>query len=162
MASRRDKGRDNDAFDLAGALAGIRPPPDEPIEAGFFHRTLARWLGLPEGRSPVSLARGARGKDAPVLWSYGFWKAELHPAETQVAADGRRREVWQAHVYRTSTAGESAADVFSYWLELDDKRRIRRSGWLSTPPDLLADASAPSTPTARLTDAQQAALFADD
>src|SRR5688572_11644567 len=41
-------------LDLAAALAGIAPPrDDDAVDAGFFHRTLARWLGLPEGSPPT-------------------------------------------------------------------------------------------------------------
>ncbi|MCC7111786.1 MAG: hypothetical protein IT382_21000 [Deltaproteobacteria bacterium] len=130
------------ALVLDEALAGIAPPEDE-LEAGFFHRTLARWLGLPEGRG---------GAEAPVLWSYDFWKAEIVELG---AAQGRVR--YAAHVYRGASA---RAERYEYWLELDGTRRIRRSGWLSQAPDLMREGDAflpPPPPDA----AELAALFHD-
>lgn len=127
---------------LDEALAGIAPPRDE-LEAGFFHRTLARWLGLPEGRGQA---------EAPVLWSYDFWKAEIVELG---AAQGRVR--YAAHVYRGASA---RAERYEYWLELDGARRIRRSGWLSQAPDLMreVDAFLPPPPPGA---GELAALFAD-
>lgn len=134
--------RDPSGLALDDALAGIAPPVDE-VEAGFFHRTLARWLGLPEGQGEAP---------GPVLWSYDFWKAEIVPLG---AAHGRHR--FAAQVYR---GAELRPERYEYWLELDAKRRIRRSGWESQAPDLTADADtfAPPPPPAG---ADLASLFHD-
>ncbi len=106
---------------LDAALAGIAPPDDE-LDAGFFHRTLARWLGLPEGRGEAPL---------PVLWSYDFWKAEI------VALGSERGRVrFAAAVFRGSA---ERAERYEYWLELDEAQRIRRSGWATRAPDLTRD-----------------------
>ena len=127
---------------LEDALVGIAPPADE-IDAGFFHRTLARWLGLPEGRDAGT---------TPVLWSYDFWKAEIVPLES---AGARRR--YAAQVYRGLDAH---MERYEYWLELDDQRRIRRSGWASGAPDLTSDLGAPAM-TAAPSAATLEALFLD-
>lgn len=127
---------------LDDALAGIAPPEDE-IDAGFFHRTLARWLGLPEGKGQPA---------TPVLWSYDFWKAEIVPLGTL-----RGRARFAAQVYR---GGSVAVERYQYWLELDDAHRITRSGWETRAPDLTREASAippPPTPTPATLDA----LFRD-
>lgn len=126
---------------LEDALAGITPPNDE-IDAGFFHRTLARWLGLPEGKD---------GGATPVTWSYDFWKAEI------VALGGARgRQRFAAQVYR---GRDARMERYEYWLELDEHRRIRASGWATRAPDLTNDVpvAAPPAPSA----ATLAALFAD-
>jgi hypothetical protein len=115
------------SFDLEGALATVPVPSSvEPVAAGFFHRTLARWLGLPEGRMP--------SKAPDVTWSYSFWKAEL----AQVEADGAR-QTWEARVFQTASERDEDAATFRYWIELDKQARIKRSGWLSAPPDLLSE-----------------------
>lgn len=120
--------QDADTFDLQRALIGLAAPPAEVVEAGFFHRTLARWLGLPEGRVP--------GRAAPdVSWSYSFWKAEL----TQTSAEEAGKQRWEAHVFRGPT---STAERYAYWIELDERARIRRSGWLTAAPDLLREDTA--------------------
>ncbi len=118
---RDDERRAGAAGGLEGALVGIAPPDDE-LDAGFFHRTLARWLGLPEGKD---------GAATPVLWSYDFWKAEIVPLGT---GGGRRR--FAAQVYR---GHDARMERYEYWLELDDERRIRRSGWAGQAPDLTSD-----------------------
>jgi hypothetical protein len=114
---------------LEGMLAGIVPPPPTDVgaevSAGFFHRTLARWLGLPEGRSP------GRRAEAP-LWDYDFWKAEL----VDETADARApRRTYTARVYRTA---DEEPESYRYWVKLDARGRIKGSGWLTAAPDLLA------------------------
>ena len=117
--------RDLDPFDITKALIGVGAPHADVVEAGFFHRTLARWLGLPEGRMP-----GSRG--APdVSWSYSFWKAEL----VRTWANGGR-QLWEAQVFRGPAA---PAERYEYWIDLDERARIRRSGWLTSAPDLLRE-----------------------
>jgi hypothetical protein len=136
-------------FDVAGLLAGIEPPrPAVDVTAGFFHRTLARWLGLPEGKSPGK-------KHQPPLWDYDFWKAEL---VEEGAGDAKR--TYTARVFRTAAG---APESYRYWVKLDDAGRIKSSGWLSDPPDLLGDDekkhfAAPPP----LDDKQLAGLFVDD
>lgn len=118
--------KDLSELDVAAALTGIVPPkPAVELTAAFFHRTLARWLGLPEGRTP------GRKMEAP-LWDYDFWKAEI---VDEGAADGRR--AFTARVYRKA---DGAPESHRYWLKVDDKGRIRSSGWLGEPPDLLGEA----------------------
>ncbi len=120
---------------LAG-LSTLSVPVDVPsVDAGFFHRTLARWLDLPEGRAP-----GSRASTAP-LWSYAFWKAELRQHEP---ATPSARAVWRATVY---TSAHAAPHEYAYWVELDARKRIRRCGWLSDAPNLLAEFDAFPTPT---------------
>jgi hypothetical protein len=116
--------RDVDGFDVEAALIGLGAPVSEPVEAGFFHRTLARWLGLPEGRPP-----GSRSVD--VSWSYAFWKAEL----VRLWGNGGR-QIWTAQVFR---GPQGPAEIYEYWIDLDERARIKRSGWLTSAPDLLAE-----------------------
>lgn len=115
---------------LGAALAGIEPPNAAGVEitAGFFHRTLARWLGLPEGRQP------SRKKDAAPLWDYDFWKAEL-------VDDGfvNERHVYTAKVYRADST--QTPEVYRYWVRVDSAGRIRASGWLTDAPDLVSSGS---------------------
>jgi hypothetical protein len=119
--------RDHHSLDLGRALVGITPPVERvEIVAGFFHRTLAHWLGLPEGKQP-----GRKKTDAP-LWDYDFWKAEL---VDDGEADGRRFFV--AKVFRL--AGD--VELYRYWVKLDAARRIKSSGWITRAPNLLATAS---------------------
>ena len=124
------------AADLAGALVGLgaeRPAPD--IDAGFFHRTLARWLGLPEGRAPMS--------DVPLVeWDYGFWKAELERDEDDAAgSDGElapgavRRERWSAMLFRVA---DEAPERVAWWVDKDERGAIVGSAWRTAAPSLLA------------------------
>ncbi|MBI1947370.1 MAG: hypothetical protein HYS27_16875 [Deltaproteobacteria bacterium] len=137
---------------LDDALAGIAPPEDE-LDAGFFHRTLARWLGLPEGKGAPA---------TPVLWSYDFWKAEIVPLGTvsprgAPVGSGRGRARFAAQVYR---GADATVERYEYWLELDDARRITRSGWETRAPDLASESGAFTPPTAPGA-AALAALFRD-
>ena len=61
-----------DSLDLAATLRAVGAEEERAadVDAGFFHRTLARWLGLPEGETQVK---------NPVRWDYGFWKATFEP-----------------------------------------------------------------------------------
>ncbi len=134
-------------LDLASALraVGAVDEPDVVVDAGFFHRTLARWLGLPEGLGP----RGADG----VRWEYGFWKATFEP----LAADGDTA-TYAADLFRTR---EGPFERVSWFVKKDARGRIVEAGWLSAPPAIVADdidaAAAPALPldaalVARLTD----------
>ncbi len=139
---------------LGEALAGIEAPAtgDVDIDAGFFHRTLARWLGLPEGKQP------ARKKDAAPLWDYDFWKAEL-------VDDGyvNDRHCYSARVFR---AAAGAPELYRYWVKIDGAGRIRASGWLTAAPDLVTSASSFNAPASLgavvLNERDAGRLFADE
>lgn len=101
------------------------------VDAGFFHRTLVRWMGLaPDDDTPAGRAP---------LWDYGFWKAEIHeegPFEPDAAPASARVSSWSAVVWR----GEGAPpERFRYWVAFDEHGRIAASRWLTAPPDLLGD-----------------------
>jgi hypothetical protein len=115
--------RPDDELDVRAALAGLAPPVDDDVSAGFFHRTLARWLGLPEGKQP------GRKRAAPPLWDYDFWKAEL---VRDADLDDKRH--YTAHLFRTA---DGEPEVVRYWVKLDAAGRIKQSGWLSAAPVLL-------------------------
>jgi hypothetical protein len=139
------------ALDVERALIGVTTPMGETINAGFFHRTLARWLGLPDGRSPSSQA-------VSVEWSYAFWKADLVRTWASSGSGTARRQIWAATVY-LDESGEGV--TYEYWLEFDQLAQIRKSGWISAAPDLLIDA--PALPSIRTLDEPAlASLFADD
>ena len=142
MATRSGSG---EGLDVKDVLAGLAPPrADDEVSAGFFHRTLARWLGLPEGRQP------GRKKTAPVLWDYDFWKAELH-------ADGDG--AYTAKLYRKP---EGDPEVVRYWIKLDAGGRIRQSGWLTTAPVLVDEGPRNFGPARTVDDTQMAALYSTD
>lgn len=148
--------KDVSGLDVEAALAGLVPPrPSVDVTAAFFHRTLARWLGLPEGKPP------GKKTEAP-LWDYAFWKAEIVEEDGDVRAS---RRTFTARLYRRA---DGPAESHRYWLKIDDKGRIRGSGWLSEPPDLLSEDGDVGegeprlvTPAAELDAAALAALFAD-
>src|SRR5439155_7598992 len=103
VAARSDS--KSDELDVKAALAGLVPPVDDAvISAGFFHRTFARWLGLPAGKQP------ARKKTAPPLWDYDFWKAELVDDGT----DAVDRRVFTARIFRRP---EGDPEVVRYWVK---------------------------------------------
>lgn len=144
------------SLDLGNALAGIEAPATEgeteavEISAGFFHRTLARWLGLPEGKQP------ARKKDAAPLWDYDFWKAEL--VDDGFGDDDKHR--YSARIYRAATR---PPELYRYWVRIDGSGRIRASGWMTSPPNLMHSASAFMSAEAISIDERDARrLFADE
>ena len=144
MATVRDQ-----SLDLGRALAGIEPPAERlEVSAGFFHRTLARWLGLPEGKQP-----GRKKAEAP-LWTYDFWKAEL--VDEGDGSEGGRRN-YTAKIFRV--AGEP--ELHRYWVKLDAGGRIKSSGWLTAAPDLF-DAPRAPPPSPVLADRDLARVFEDD
>jgi hypothetical protein len=129
--------------DVSSMLIAIgdahRPaPPVETVDAGFFHRTLVRWMGEDDGDDSPSLAP---------RWDYDFWKAELHlEGKLDRAMHARARGVepggpgvvksWTAEVWR----GESTPPRrYRYWVAFDDGGRVAESGWLSDAPDLLGE-----------------------
>jgi hypothetical protein len=120
--------------DMASLLADFAPPvPEADVDAGFFHRTLGRWLGLPLAAHNDSMGPTA----PPITWDYDFWKAELVPEHVDGA-----RHTYRALVHRTA---DRAPMAHRYWVDLDDCGRIRASGWLTRAPELLGrDLPAPS------------------
>lgn len=144
MATVRDQ-----SLDLGRALAGIEPPQERvEVSAGFFHRTLARWLGLPEGRQP-----GRKEAQAP-LWDYDFWKAEL----VEEGTDERGRRSYAARIFRVVTGGP---ELYRYWVKLDASGRIRSSGWMTDAPALV-DAPRAPVAAATLSDRDLARVFDED
>lgn len=129
--------------DVAALLRVIaEAPPTTPeateIDAGFFHRTLMRWMGLaPKDDSPAGRAP---------LWDYRLWKAELlaegseegHAAILSADAQPLQVRTWSAIVYRGASR---AAERYRYWVAFDALGRVGGSGWLSPPPDLLVEAA---------------------
>jgi hypothetical protein len=107
---------------------GAAPATPDALQAGFFHRTLARWLGLPEGRAPG-------GPQAEFPWHYRFWKAEL----SLVGQAGPRQE-WAAALHMEQ---DGPAATVRWYVEKDGRGAITGSGWLTTPPPLLLDDGAP-------------------
>ncbi len=120
---------EQDPLDLAAALRAIGAEPvADDVDAGFFHRTLARWLGLPEGK--------AVGVSDPVRWDYScFWKATLEP----LAKDGDQ-ETWAADLHRDR---EGPVERVSWSVVKDTRGRILRASWLTAAPRLV-DAAAPA------------------
>ncbi len=151
---RGGKGRDDetDSLDVRAALASLEPPAEDvEVSAGFFHRTLARWLGLPAGKQP------ARKTAAPPLWDYDFWKAELNEDAVDVEPGPGRRE-FTARIFR---APEGAPEVVRYWVRLDAAGRIRASGWLTAAPVLVDDGPKAFAPAPALEAGALEALYRD-
>ncbi|HEY1099720.1 MAG TPA: hypothetical protein VGF99_12375 [Myxococcota bacterium] len=146
---------DKDTLDLAATLRaiGVATEPEPALDAVFFHRTLARWLGLPEGR--------VVGVSAPVQWDYRYWKAELRREPERDASVGVVDAVaWCALL---SSTADGPVEVVRWWVKKDAAGRIADAGWSSAPPRLL-DRSVPSSPPVpALPDpATLARLFHDD
>lgn len=148
---------------LVGALAAVGAAAvDVDVDAGFFHRTLARWLGLPEGRIPG-------GGDVLVEWDYRFWKAELSADgldEAAVLAGGAvRRERWSAVLYRLV---DDVPLRVAWTVDKNARGGIVGSAWLTAPPRLVADRAARADraddrpPTDSLDDATVARLVDAD
>lgn len=150
------------ALDVTSLLLTIadahRPAdPAADVDAGFFHRTLRRWMGL----SPDDEPAAARTPE----WDYGFWKAELHEegelqhhaAALAGGATPTRVSTWCAVVWR----GEAAEpERYRYWVATDTQGFIQGSGWLTSAPDLLGDSSSEAF-RASTVDEVVAALLAD-
>lgn len=128
----------NDVSAMLVAVASAHDPGDPIglVDAGFFHRTLVRWMGLDDDDAPSVAPR----------WDYRFWKAQLHlegklDRATHALARGVEAggtgevRAWTAEVWR----GENAApERYRYWVAFDDDGRVAESAWLSEAPDLLA------------------------
>lgn len=155
----------SDPLDLANALraVGQSVAPAPSIDAAFFHRTLARWLGLPEGK--------VDGVLSPVQWDYRYWRAEL---SREPARDVHGRQAFAAAL---SAQEDAPAEQVRWWVLKDARGRIVDAGWDSTPPrlvdntDLGAPGCGPVTDQARLSSADGpelldhatlARLFGDD
>ena len=139
------------ASGLLGALrdVGSEPADDAVVDALFFHRTLARWLGLPEGR--------VDGVTAPVSWEYRFWKADL----ILERRDDNGREHWAAEL---AVAIDGPVERVSWWIIKDRRGRIQEATWSSAPPKVedLIPPSAPLADDVEIPDATIAQLFDRD
>jgi hypothetical protein len=107
---------------LAAVGAEARAPAT--LDPAFFHRTLARWLGLPEGRSRVA---------DPVSWSYRYWRAELRRDDAH--DDGERR----AYAASLSLTHHDQPEEVSWWIHTNADGAIVDAGWRSAPPQLDVD-----------------------
>lgn len=134
-------------LDLATTLraVGAEPVARPPLEALFFHRTLARWLGLAEGVID--------GVSDPVQWDYGWWRADL-VREADRDVDGRL--VFCAWL---TPASDAPVETVRWWVKKDDRGRIVDANWLTDPPRLLDD-EPPAFRDLDASDLQR--LFADD
>lgn len=140
----------HDPLDLAAALraVGAVGVPVDVVDAGFFHRTLARWLGLPEGKTV--------GVKDPVCWDYScFWKATFEPL-----AQDDEKETWGAELHRDR---DGPVERVSWFVVKDTRGRIVRAGWLTGAPRLVdqpvVDVAAPvldAATVARLMDDTEA------
>ncbi len=129
---------DVDVTSLLLTIAEAHRPegPAADVDAGFFHRTLSRWMGIAPEDDPT-VAR------APV-WDYGFWKAELkcegelaaHAAALVGGDSPARVTTWCAVVWHGERA---AAESYRYWVACDELGFVKGSGWLTKPPRLLDD-----------------------
>jgi hypothetical protein len=116
-----------DRFDLATTLraVGTEVVAAPELEASFFHRTLARWLGRPEGV--------VDGVKDPVTWDYPWWRADLVREDGDVV-DGR--VVYRAHL----ASGEGdVVETVRWWIQTDARGRIVEAAWLTPPPRLTDD-----------------------
>ncbi|MCP4501869.1 MAG: hypothetical protein GY822_18070 [Deltaproteobacteria bacterium] len=131
--------------DVALLLAGISSstsiaPPKVEIDAGFFHLSLLRWLGLLDNDQDELAAR----------WSYDFWRADVTPLEAVQAPEvPAGAQVYEATVYANDAFDEGelesdephrdaqAYQAHRYFVLFDDEEHIVNAGWLSAPPDLL-------------------------
>lgn len=134
-------------LDLAATLRAVGAEDEAAavVDAGFFHRTLARWLGLPEGQSPVS---------NPVRWEYGFWKATFEPQPN----DGDK-EVFAADLFRTR---DGPVERVSWFVKKDARGRILEAGWLSEAPKLVDEAPVVEEDAPTLDDDTLARLLDDE
>lgn len=131
---------DDLSFALRAVALDHHSLPAVEFDAAFFHRTLARWMGLSVEGMP-------RDDEGPV-WDYDFWKAELveetasPPSPLKPAPDpdaqtaGARRHVYRVMVHRGE---QSEPEHYRYWIEVDSTGELRTSGWLSEAPDLLVE-----------------------
>ena len=147
----------SDPLDLANALraVGQSVTPAPSVDAAFFHRTLARWLGLPEGK--------VDGVLSPVQWDYRYWRAEL---SREPARDAHGRQAFAAAL---SAKEDAPPEQVRWWVLKDARGRIVDAGWDSTPPRLVDDVDLDDPDGAPIADrslvldhATVARLFGDD
>lgn len=134
-------------LDLAATLraVGTEAPAPAPLEAVFFHRTLARWLGLAEGT--------VDGVTDPVEWDYGYWRADL--VREQDLDDER-----QAFAAVLAWSADQPEETVRWWVKKDARGRIVDAAWTSDPPRLLDDAPVYAPP--HLDELALRRLFSDD
>jgi hypothetical protein len=103
------------------------------VDAGFFHRTLGRFIGFWNDSAPQAIG---------VQWNYDFWKAELRE-KPAAAAPEPQSEAETVCAYEVSVfRGEQKPPVlYNYWIATDSDGKITRSAWLSAPPDFLGEGS---------------------
>ena len=139
-----------DLTDTLRALGAADDGGRVDVDAGFFHRTLARWLGLPEGDTSV--------RD-PVRWDYGYWKATFEPLGKH---DDDGRERFAAELFRSK---DGAPERVSWFVKKDARGRIVEAGWLGDAPRLVEDGDvggADSTDDVPALDATTVARLLDD
>jgi hypothetical protein len=123
-AASRDAGLFSASLKSTLRAVGAEPGPKVTLDPAFFHRTLARWLGLPEGRTRVA---------DPVQWSYRYWRAELRRDEEN---DVGVRKAYAASLSRTYDA---APEQVAWWIQTNDAGAIIAAGWLSDAPAVDVD-----------------------
>ncbi len=140
---------DKDHLDLAATLraVGAVEAAAPVVDALFFHRTLARWLGLPEGK--------VDGVSQPVQWDYRYWKAELR---REPEHDRNNAHAWCAELFATA---DDPVEVVRWWIVKDESGRITDAGWHSDPPQVRGPAPVRTPPPAPDA-ATLARLFSDD
>jgi hypothetical protein len=100
--------------------ADIEAAPDV-VDAGFFHRTLSRWMGLSRERA-----------GAPLQWRFNFLKAELR----QERPDGTSP---RATYVASLTYLDKESETVRYAIVTEDNGRIIAGTWLSAPPSDAGD-----------------------
>jgi len=141
-------------LDLLGTLrdVGAGPAPAPSLSPVFFHRTLARWLGLPEGR-------GAHGTDAGTTWDFRVWRADF--GRDPARDDGERL----AYVAALREDADADIDLVArWWVTKDAHGRIVDAGWEGEPPRLRAvlGIDGDDGATSSISEADVARLIADD
>ncbi len=147
-------GEHDPPLDLAATLRAVGAVVEAApvVDAMFFHRTLARWLGLPEGK--------VDSVGAPVQWNYRYWKAELRREPDRDGAAGViGAAAWCAELFSTA---DGPVEVVRWWVKKDDRGRISEAGWHGTPPRVLEQSPAPSLVPTPPDPETLARLFAED
>ena len=128
---------------------------DVDIDAGFFHRTIGRFIGIWEDSAPESEG---------VEWDYQFWKAELAETPHENAPDhvpaGQSIRSYEVSVFR----GENKPPKrYAYWIATTSQGKIIDSAWLSEPPNLLGQKDGHFSPEAskKLSANDLSAMFQD-
>jgi hypothetical protein len=151
--------------ELSGALRALGVEPVRvDVGAAFFHRTIARWLGLPEGRVPGAAITAV--DDDVLAWDYALWKAELardDDSTGEAVGHGVRRERWSATLYRVADA---APERVAWTVDKDARGAIVASAWRTAAPrlvdELVDDVAAAPRAGADVVDAALLARLVDD